>query len=116
MKHLKLYENFEFNDEDFDFEEENPNKSDVLIPDKDFVKFLNDHNCYNEFIENFNGHINTSDRFKFHKYDNLYDYIQHYIDNDNKEEYIQNAFDWEKSGDYDFWEDLEGQWMTFLNY
>jgi len=111
-KDFKLFdiknENFDFNDEDFDFDEEDENP-DISIPDEEFVKFLKDNNCYDRFIENFNDHLKSSR--KFHKSNNLYDYIK---SRGEREDFIQYAFDWELD-DYNFWENLEGNWMEILN-
>jgi len=52
MKYLKLYENFDFDDEDFDFEEEYPNYKSKLL-DKGFTQFLMDNNVYDKFIEEY---------------------------------------------------------------
>jgi len=112
MKRLKLYEDFDWTEDDFDFEEEDENEN--VIPDKEFVKFLKDNHCYNEFIINFENQLESSTGRKFgniHKETNLKDYIK----NTKKYDYIQYPFYWDNTPEGEnYWEDLEDRWQVWI--
>lgn len=111
MSRLKLYEDFDFKDEDFDFEEEDENPDKSEIPDLEFVKFLKDNNCHDDFIKFFNKHLNSRGR-KYHNHKSLYDYIK----KNSRNQFIVDAFDWDDdSEDGDFWENLDEKWSDNLS-
>jgi len=76
MKHLKLYENFNFNDEDFDFEEEYPNN-------------------YKQYISNYSEDDNGIDHS-----DKIYYIKVNYDDKDNFIEKLDDNFELIEDGTY----------------
>jgi len=104
MKYLKLYESFDFNDEDFDFEE-------YPEIENDFVKFLKNEQIYDIFIENFyNEKIMTFFRLK-----NKNKSLENYIENVDIYKLMTYAFNWRYSPqDYGFWNNIDNRWMKYV--
>lgn len=77
MKHLKLYEDFNWSDEDFDFEDENP---DNKIYSDYITEYTNDDSCLD------GGHvtgkiyyIQFSDSYNLHKFTDILDNDGYYL-------------------------------------
>jgi len=99
-KEFTLYENFDFNEDDFDFEE----VSDIIIPDiinGNFRKFLERNDCLEKWFKNYN------------KYDipnkknvPLKNFLIGY-----RSSYINYAFRWRLSPEgYDYWMNIDKKW------
>jgi len=56
MKHIKLYENFNFNEDDFDFEEEQPTTTFQI---GDAVEFVNNENVIITMVNNLRNSSNS---------------------------------------------------------
>lgn len=88
FQNFQLYENFDWNDEDFDIEEE---------PENDFTKFLKNEQIYDTFIENFKR--NSS--------------LQDYIQNTKRHKLFTNAFTWSETPQkHDYWSKLSKKWIN----
>jgi len=96
MKYLKLYEEIDF--DDMDWEEEDPDYQEI---DMSFYKFLNKNNCLLRFIKNFNPSFQYNSTLT----------IDGYFKKCQKNLFIFNAFPWGQSLEgYDYWIDLDRKW------
>jgi len=105
MKHIKLYENFDWAEEDFDYEET------VDIPNDLFKKFLIDNNIYDEFIYEFNKPRSIEWRLQTINISN----IKEYIESIPPIWFISSAFIWyytDKGEKY--WNTLNTKWNKSL--
>jgi len=104
MKHLKLYEDFDFNDDDFDFEEDAPYDIPYDFEGNElFYNFLIDKKILGDFIK------------EFEKSDWNPPSLKKYLDS-RKSSYIENAFDWGYAYDNSMisWTTFDKEWKNKL--
>jgi len=104
MKHIKLFENFDFNEDDFDFEEEDENSK---LTDKNFVDFLVNYKIYDKFIANYNPRGNQY--IPIEKFCDTIKNTYGIID------YLYEAFRWDKTPEkYSFWQKYDHFWQKYV--
>jgi len=103
MKYLKLYENFDWSDEDFDIEDESALE---IIGNQYFTDFLIDRDLYDKFVES--AIICHHKRYKIHSIKEINDIIQSH----GLLHIINRIINWEYAYDLTTvkWEPINREW------
>ena len=102
MKHLKMYEEITFNEDDWDYMEEDTTELEDYIKVKrpKFYKFLVDNNCLEEWI---------NDCYDLSK-EHTMDHVKYTKD----KQLISGLFGWDKTPEYEsdneYWTRLNNKW------
>jgi len=110
-----IWENFDFNEEDFDFEESEEVPTD-FVGNERFYHFLVENDALTEFVDNY---YNDDIYWNFYdKRENQYkkSTLKNYLRKTPKDEFVRFAFDWGKIETHgDLWPFLHNKWRKIYN-
>jgi len=103
MKHIKEYKEIDWDNNDFDIEEEDPNRiHDDFIGNEEFYDFLYNNDVLDKFIENYDSTFSNNRNMTLKEFLNLNNTISYYI---------LRSFNWSDSPQsHTFWERLSNKW------